>query len=698
MPVRLAAIVGSVCAVAGLAHVAYTSNSSRAGGSQLTEGNWRGSGNTGVFSSSSSSSSIASDTEEDSSSTYMPSASTCGKGCSTSVTDDETTDDPALSCTETCVDSLDETEGTGKCSYYVEHWDSVYGVDSCMSLYCENCEMASSCDRACGICTPTCITDIDDLDSAAGIGAAGANKPDDDALAAIGMDVPTSVASMSCDDQQIVSTDDTTDFMITSSGHGVQVVSVEVCSEEDTTASDLEIKLYNGCPNKLCNAKHSRWAYSETAYTGETLSAEGGCAHMTVELDAEAGEGVYLTLKPSDTLSSRDVKVAVSCSVNGVGASADAEENETADVETANEDADATETETEADAESEATVDTESSADQTYTTLACGDKVVDSTHGHSNFYGLDGPDAPYLLSLQRAGEFAVTVCPKSRDDVAVALFYKDSDEVPRLTNKEPLASAADTTSCTTVTYASEDGANDYWLVVDGTGEGSFSVSASCVLAPTAAPTASLSVSVRAENSYAASTEIGRDYPWNADESVMIVEPHRSTNFFAELSREMDVAVADLVFDWEFNGVMHDSKSQHVSTTFAKTGDFDARVVISDGQGNELASTTLALKVRYVRREVRDLSTTDQLNFMNAVSTMYAKSTEEGQSLYGTSFKGMDHFSSRYATLSADEQCNKVSNGLGFLTNHAALVSEFEESMQTVQVGHGRTGSSESATL
>ena len=275
-----------------------------------------------------------------------------------------------------------------------------YGIDSCMSLYCENCEMGGSCDAACGLCTPTCGSDADADD-------ANADASTDTATATpAGIDpgMPSSVSSMGCGEQQAVSTDDTTDFMITPSGsHGVQVVSVQVCAVEDASASDLEVKLYNGCPNQLCRAKHARWAYSESAYTGETLSAEGGCTHMTLELDAEADEGVYLALSAGDN--SRDVTVDVSCSA----------------------------------------------------TDAVGDVKA--------------------------------------------------------------------------------------------------------MAPSAAPTGRMSVAVRAENSYSASADIGKDYPWNADGSTMVVEPHRATQFYAELSR--DTSADGLIFRWEFDGATYDTTSQHV---------------------------------------------------------------------------------------------------------------------------------------
>ena len=64
----------------------------------------------------------------------------------------------------------------------------------------------------------------------------------------------------------------------------------------------------------MCKAKHSRWAYSQSSYTGETLMQSGGCSHMTVELDAEAGEGVWLAMSPNgDVSKAREFKISVTC-------------------------------------------------------------------------------------------------------------------------------------------------------------------------------------------------------------------------------------------------------------------------------------------------------------------------------------------------------------------------------------------------
>jgi len=745
--VGAAVMISSVLAVA----VGYTSTSSTDAPSAKTslaadtEGNWRHSGQAATPSAESMDASVKSE----------PSS------VENSVSDAE--QENMVECVETCTDELDEESGSGTCSYYLQHWESVYSLDACTSLYCDTCELAGSCDSSCGICTSSCETNKK---------AAKKHKKE------MGVSF-TEATTLSCGANTLTSTDEGADFMIVPDDmHGVEILSVEVCAEADFDAAEYALKLYNGCPHEMCKAKHSRWAYSQSSYTGETLMQSGGCSHMTVELDAEAGEGVWLAMSPNgDVSKAREFKISVTCEVSknldtvvseedaddaqvmggdgiskgGSSSSADDEvepqaiteepqevdESAVEDIEEADEVEDREVMEGDSDSKVGASTGSSSSttttdgvevmggdsiskggssttddtaepqaiaedpaatttdeveeaedtdvADADYVEAQCGQSFSDSTAGMANVYGYNGPDNAYLLTMPESGEFVVTVCPHSRSDVGVWLF-QDSGDFTLKTDEEALAlaSAKPADQCSMVEYMGEAG-QSYWLVVDGSDKGTFQVTVGCAFTPTPSPTATLDVKVAAKNEYADASALGKDYPWNQDEQVLIIEPHRSTKFSAKLSDLTGRGPTEsFSYSWVFDAVSHDAKTQQVTKTFTKVGDYIAELVVTNSAGVEVASTTTILKVRYVRREFRTLSDNDQTKFMDALSTLYTKSTDEGVTLYGDNFKGMDYFTLAYASLAGDSTCNKMSDGLGFLTNHAALTSEFEASLQSME--------------
>ena len=105
----------------------------------------------------------------------------------------------------------------------------------------------------------------------------------------------------------------------------------------------------------------------------------------------------------------------------------------------------------------------------------------------------------------------------------------------------------------------------------------------------------------------------------------------------------------------------------------------------DGAGGatEVATPGRALVCKYVRREIRSLSAADRDAYLDAFEVMMRINASEGVARYGRQFRTIDEFAKMHLNLAADRECDRMHDGMGFLTNHAALTSAFEHGLQLV---------------
>ena len=61
--------------------------------------------------------------------------------------------------------------------------------------------------------------------------------------------------------------------------------------------------------------------------------------------------------------------------------------------------------------------------------------------------------------------------------------------------------------------------------------------------------------------------------------------------------------------------------------------------------------------------------------------MYHHNTSYGQKMYGGHFKGLRDFVGAHLSAAGTRNADSFHDGMGFLTQHAALTNEFEMSMQ-----------------
>jgi hypothetical protein len=120
--------------------------------------------------------------------------------------------------------------------------------------------------------------------------------------------------------------------------------------------------------------------------------------------------------------------------------------------------------------------------------------------------------------------------------------------------------------------------------------------------------------------------------------------------------------------------------------FTKPGSFTVQTTIHHSDLGDIGSVQQDVISRYVRREIRKLSTDDLAAYMNAARTLYDVEMDEGQGIYGPNYKSMSYFVSSHLKNSIpDKHHDYMHDGMGFLTQHIAITNEYELALQVVDV-------------
>jgi hypothetical protein len=88
-------------------------------------------------------------------------------------------------------------------------------------------------------------------------------------------------------------------------------------------------------------------------------------------------------------------------------------------------------------------------------------------------------------------------------------------------------------------------------------------------------------------------------------------------------------------------------------------------------------------VYYVRRELRELTVADKELFLDTFVILYTTPTAEGVAKYGKYYRSLTDLSMIHLRGAANRVSDHLHDGLGLVTQHAAMTMEFELSMQSV---------------
>ncbi|KAJ8613993.1 hypothetical protein CTAYLR_005639 [Chrysophaeum taylorii] len=90
-----------------------------------------------------------------------------------------------------------------------------------------------------------------------------------------------------------------------------------------------------------------------------------------------------------------------------------------------------------------------------------------------------------------------------------------------------------------------------------------------------------------------------------------------------------------------------------------------------------------LRCLYVRKEVRKMTGAERAAYLEALEVVATTSTARGKELYGPGYQSVGDLVARHLRGSGNIVSDELHEGLGFLSQHAALSNEFEKSLQSV---------------
>lgn len=171
----------------------------------------------------------------------------------------------------------------------------------------------------------------------------------------------------------------------------------------------------------------------------------------------------------------------------------------------------------------------------------------------------------------------------------------------------------------------------------------------------------------------------------------LVEPHRITTLTASLAKdEKPVSISEASWRIEQRTNIKDDGAQIENLDGEKT------TVLFKNLGKHLVHLKAKtpensfyeyeemLTVIYVRRELRSLSDTDLDEFLSAVKLTTELDGVTGRAMFGGGYYPMDHFVSVHLMNAADRLVDHMHDGMGFITQHVALTSEFETTIQSIK--------------
>lgn len=168
----------------------------------------------------------------------------------------------------------------------------------------------------------------------------------------------------------------------------------------------------------------------------------------------------------------------------------------------------------------------------------------------------------------------------------------------------------------------------------------------------------------------------RQYPWL---DVSLVEPYRATTLSV-----LGGSIGDVQYTWDIGG-LGSWLGNTVVVAFESPGFYDVHLSAADSStGVHLSSTKKTVACRYVRREIRSLLVADREAFFDASKIIYTTSEEQGRRLFDHRFRNISYFVNLHNKLAGSADCDHLHDGLGFLTQHAALTYAYERSLQSVE--------------
>lgn len=159
----------------------------------------------------------------------------------------------------------------------------------------------------------------------------------------------------------------------------------------------------------------------------------------------------------------------------------------------------------------------------------------------------------------------------------------------------------------------------------------------------------------------------------------LAEPHKVSRLAAASTagdQENDI------FTWSFeDGTVLEGRD--VAHTFTKLGRHGTTVTQTISSTGEMITHTDYIMVKYVRREIRQLTVRDREDFFDTMETLYRLPTAEGQHLYGDDYQGINFFVQMHLDGAGVKDCDHWHDDAGIMTHHIGYTLLFEQALQVV---------------
>ena len=177
------------------------------------------------------------------------------------------------------------------------------------------------------------------------------------------------------------------------------------------------------------------------------------------------------------------------------------------------------------------------------------------------------------------------------------------------------------------------------------------------------------------------------FPYPFLENAMLAEPYKSTKITIS-------GMSGDTFYWSIVNVKDPSISFHgeaedcldFSITLTVVGEYKLTVEEQyDGLRDQTSMRTLkqSIWVKYVRREISTLTTTDREDFLDAFKQLWDIQTKKGKEKYGDLYKSLNYFALIHNDGGGNYLCDEFHDGTGFFNNHVYLRLYLEQSLRLI---------------
>lgn len=153
-------------------------------------------------------------------------------------------------------------------------------------------------------------------------------------------------------------------------------------------------------------------------------------------------------------------------------------------------------------------------------------------------------------------------------------------------------------------------------------------------------------------------------PWD-----LIIEPYRGqylevSSFIVDNEEKTSQLTPDDV-RWEIDGKTY--SGTQITVFVETTGVLNCTVKLYDADSQDSYQETFTLAVKYIRREIRSLTASDQQKFISTLRMLYDLDLTTGQAKFGSKYFNAEYFLAKHLNGAGKTDCDHWHDGAGGVT-------------------------------